>query len=144
MATDAEHLLATEQAIHELLRELEELKAQVGGYEHARKSLDEVRQTLEQLVERTSSLAEQTHSLTGTLGRIGTPEIMVRIDNARSEVSQAVGGLASRIEELHRVHEAEAAKRSQQLRRLLIGAVTLAGLSLAGTIGCVVLILAHK
>lgn len=97
MANETEQLLSTEQAVQQLLKELETLMKQVGGYDHAKQSLEEVRQGLRGLIERTSSLAEQTQSATATLGKIGTPEILARVDNAKSAVTQSVEATGGKV-----------------------------------------------
>ena len=166
MANETEQLLSTEQAVQQLLKELETLMKQVGGYDHAKQSLEEVRQGQRGLIERTSSLAEQTQSATATHGKIGTPEILARVDNAKSAVTQSVeatggrvgGGieastkavvsaireLAVRSEEARKAQEAETAKQNRELRRLVVIGLVLSGLSLLGTISLVAMSLLAK
>jgi hypothetical protein len=91
MDNQVEELLKAEQAVQDLLKELQALKTQVGGYDSAKKSLEDVRQSLNVLVETTSTLAEKTHSATTILNKIGTPEIIARTENIKLAITQLAG-----------------------------------------------------
>ena len=84
MSTDADELLKAEQAVQELLKELQNLKGEIGGYETARKSLTETQAALADLVTRISALTERTQAVAESLRTIGTPEILSRISRVRS------------------------------------------------------------
>jgi DNA repair exonuclease SbcCD ATPase subunit len=88
MDNEVEQLLKAEQEVQQLLKELQALKKQVGGYDTARQSLEEVRESLNGLVEKTSSLAEQTHLATTTLVKIGTPEIISRVESIKLAITE--------------------------------------------------------
>ena len=97
MDKEIEQLLNAELEIQKLLKELQELKKQVGGYDDARLSLEEVRQSLNDLVEKTSVLAEQTHSATTVLGKIGTPEIITHIESTKVAITEFATNSARRV-----------------------------------------------
>src|SRR5690349_13330525 len=88
MTKEVDDLLTAEQAVQDLLKELQSLKTQVGGYETARKALDAVRASLERFVDETIDLAGKTHVATATLEKIGTPEILTRIEAVKAEISE--------------------------------------------------------
>jgi hypothetical protein len=88
MASEADDLLSAEQAVQNLLKELQALKKQVGDYDSARQSLDTARQSLDGLVQQTAALAEKTHSAITTLSKIGTPEILARVDAVRLAINE--------------------------------------------------------
>jgi hypothetical protein len=119
MANEADNLLKAEQAVQDVLKQLEALKKQVGGYETAKQSLEEVRRTLDRLIEKTSTLAEQTHIATATLGKIGTPEILSRADGLK----QAIGLLAT-----------DAAKQGQRARKVALAGLIVSVICLLGVI----------
>lgn len=107
--------MKAEQEVQQLLIELQTLKKQVGGYDTARQSLEEVRQSLNGLVERTSALAEQTHSVTTTMAKIGTPEIIGRTDS----IKLAIKEFAS-----------ESAKQVKSVRSTAFAGLLISGISL--------------
>lgn len=88
MSNEAQQLLSAEQVIQELLLELGSLKAQIGGYDTARQSLQQTQGVLSDLVVKTSTLAEQTHEATLMLGKVGTPEIILRIDGGQASIKE--------------------------------------------------------
>jgi glutaredoxin 2 len=88
MANEVNELLTAEQAVQDVLKELQALKKQVGGYDSAKQSLEAVRQSLDGLVEKTSTLAEKTLSATTMLGKIGTPEIIARAESIKLAITE--------------------------------------------------------
>ena len=88
MVNEVDKLLTAEQAVQDVLEELQALKKQVGGYDSAKQSLEAVRQSLDRLVEKTSTLAEKTHSATTMLGKIGTPEIIARAESIKLAITE--------------------------------------------------------
>jgi len=125
MDAEIEQLLKTEQEIQELLRELQALKKQVGGYSNARESLEEARQSLHLLVEKTSTLAEQTHAATMMLGKIGTPEILARADSTRLAITEFA---------------AESAKGAKSARNVAFAGLLFSVLSLLVSLGILVIL----
>ncbi len=123
MANDADDLLKAEQAVQDVLKELQALKRQVGGYETAKQSLEDIRQTLNGLIEKTSALAEQTHTATTALGKIGTPEILARAD----ALKQALGQLA-----------ADAPKQADRVRKIASAGLIVSAVSLLGIVAILV------
>jgi hypothetical protein len=119
MANDVDDLLKAEQAVQEVLKELQTLKRQVGGYETAKQSLEDVRQALDGLIEKTSALAEQTYSATTTLGKIGTPEIIARAES----IKLAIGQLA-----------ADSQKQAKGVRNLVFAVLIIAAICLLASI----------
>ncbi len=76
MATDAETLLHAEQAATQLIRDLEELKRQAGGYARARGELEAIRGDAQKLIGEVSALSARAREVIGTMGAIGTPELL--------------------------------------------------------------------
>jgi hypothetical protein len=87
MNGDVDQLLAAEQAIKDVLVELDALRVQLGSYSTARDALEHVRGSLAELASKTSLLAEKTHAATTTLATIGSPEILSRLEGLRSSVA---------------------------------------------------------
>jgi DNA repair exonuclease SbcCD ATPase subunit len=119
MANDANDLLQAEQAVQDVLKELEALKRQVGGYDTAKQSLEGVRQALESLIAKTSALAEQTHTVTTTLGKIGTPELLSRAESLK----EAVAALT-----------ADMPKLAVRVRRIALAGLIVSAVSLIGVV----------
>lgn len=119
MANDANDLLQAEQAVQDVLKELEALKCQVGGYDTAKQSLESVRQALESLISKTSALAEQTHAATITLGKIGTPELLSRTES----LQEAVAALT-----------ADVPKLAVQVWRIALAGLIVSAVSLIGVV----------
>jgi DNA repair exonuclease SbcCD ATPase subunit len=117
MANDADDLLQAEQAVQDVLKELETLKRQVGGYDTARQSLEGVRQALENLIAKTSALAEQTYAVTATLGKIGTPELLSRAESLKDAIAALTADMPKQAERV----------RSVALAGLIASAVSLLG-----------------
>jgi cell division septum initiation protein DivIVA len=126
MANEAEELLAAEQAVQQLLKELEELKKQIGGYDQARQSLDAVRLTLQTMVERTQTLSEKTHLAITVLSKIGTPEIIARVDGVKT----AIKDLGIRFDDAYKLQVAAAEEQTKRLNRVATIGALLAGLAL--------------
>lgn len=119
MAGDAEQLLKAEQAVQQLVKELEKLMGEVGGYATATKTLEDVRKSLQELIGRTSELAQQAHSAIAALIKIGTPEILARINTATAAIEEKLTSAA-----------AVAAEQQAKVRTLLIASITVGTLSL--------------
>ena len=115
MDNEVEQLLKAEQEVQQLLKELQGLKKQVGGYDTARQSLEEVRESLNGLVEKTSSLAEQTHLATTTLVKIGTPEIISRVESIKLAITEFAG---------------ESTKQAKGVRTTAFAGLLISGISL--------------
>ena len=97
MANEVDELLTAEEAVQDVLKELHALKEEVGGYESAKQSLEAVRQSLDALVERTSNLAD---SATTMLGKIGTPEIIARVEHIKQAVTESAIDSANQMLEI--------------------------------------------
>jgi cell division septum initiation protein DivIVA len=119
MANDADDLLQAEQAVQDVLKELGDLKRQVGGYDTAKQSLEGVRQALEGLIAKTSALAEQTYAATATLGKIGTPELLSRAESLK----QAVAALT-----------ADMPKQADRVRNVALAGLIASAVSLLGIV----------
>jgi cell division septum initiation protein DivIVA len=117
MANDADDLLQAEQAVQDVLKELEALKRQVSGYDTAKQSLEGVRQALDSLIAKTSALAEQTHAVTATLSKIGTPELLSRAESLKEGVAALAADIPKQSERV----------RSVALAGLIVSAVSLIG-----------------
>jgi DNA repair exonuclease SbcCD ATPase subunit len=128
MNNEVDELLNAEQAIQDLLKELRVLKQQVGGYENATKSLDEVRNSLDKLVEKTSTLAEKTHSAVTVLAKIGTPEIIARTESLKLEVVELSN---------------ESGKKLKGINNVTIAGLVISVLSLATTLAILVKLFSH-
>src|ERR1039458_5058805 len=97
MDNQVEGLLSAEQAVQDVLKELEALKKQVGGYDTAKQSLEEVRQLLLSLIERTATLGVQTHPATAMLAKIGTPEIIARAESIKLAITGFAAEFAKQV-----------------------------------------------
>lgn len=126
MANEAEELLAAEQAVQQLLKELEELKKQIGGYDQARQNLEGVRLTLQTMVERTQTLTEKTHLAITVLSKIGTPEIIARVDGVKT----AIKDLGVQFNEAYKLQATAAEEQAKKLNRVAAIGGVMAGLAL--------------
>ena len=97
MAKESEQLLAAEEAVQQLLRNLERLKAEIEGYAKAKLSLEETRVGLQRLTGQIGDLAGRVASVAESLRKIGTPELLSRIDAAKTEAAAASKELGDRI-----------------------------------------------
>jgi hypothetical protein len=88
MSNESENLIQAEKAIEELLLELEELKRQVEGYKTAKEALAAVQLQLQKMIEQTQELSEETLIGVRVLSKIGTPEILTRIESVSNGISQ--------------------------------------------------------
>ena len=88
MSNESENLIQAEKAIEELLLELEELKHQVEGYKAAKEALSAVQLQLQKMIEQTQELSEETLTGVRVLSKIGTPEILTRIEGVSNGISQ--------------------------------------------------------
>lgn len=91
MADEVDQILQTEQALNELLHELNQLKGQIAGFETARSSLDQVRADLTDAASRLAGLAERLDGVTAQIATIGTPEIVARIGAAEEALGTRLG-----------------------------------------------------
>jgi len=130
MASDVDNLLAAEEAVQDVLKELHALKRQVSGYDTATQTLEAVRLSLDDLVAKTSALAERTHSATTTLGNIGTPEILTRAENIKSAISELAAASAKQSSEL----ASASAKQMRSVRSTATAALLFSILSVVASI----------
>ena len=103
MPSDAERLLAAEEAVRQLLGTLDRLKSEVGGYAKAATALSDARDQIAALVPQVGGLIGGTSEVVQVLGRVGTPEILARLDQVASTIESALQGLEqlqTRIEDL--------------------------------------------
>src|SRR4051794_40983454 len=85
MPTAVETLLTAEEAVQDLVTTLGRLKAEVENYAEAGRALGGGRGGLHGFIVRATDLAEATHATIATLGRIGTPELLSRLDAVRAQ-----------------------------------------------------------
>lgn len=88
MSNESENLIQAEKAIEELLLELEELKQQVEGYKAAKEALSAVQHQLQKMIEQTQELSEETLIGVRVLSKIGTPEILTKIESVSNGILQ--------------------------------------------------------
>lgn len=91
MATETDEFLKAEDAVNELLANLERLKGEIGSYESARKSLEDTGDALRQITASLDQAARQANGVFELLQQIGTPEIL----NEIRRLSDASGRLAT-------------------------------------------------
>lgn len=118
MGNEAEQLLAAEEAVQELLAHLTELSREMEGYSRAKSSLEDAREAVASLA---TDLKELTHCAAGiieTLGKVGTPEILARLESIGSS-SGATGNLASKAAEaVESLRESQASTHAENLESL--------------------------
>lgn len=96
MATSGvEEFLRAEDEAYRLVDELETLKKEVESYATARESLEEAQQAMTQLSAKIGDLAGRSTVVIETLAKIGTPEILARLDDLNRGVAALQSGLAS-------------------------------------------------
>jgi hypothetical protein len=100
MASEVDELLGAEEAVQQVLSELEALKAQVGHYSSAKQSLQTATDGLRSLIDKTSLLAEKAQNTIVELGKIGTPEILARISEAKQAVADSSSQVATEMQKL--------------------------------------------
>ena len=134
MSKEADELLAAEEAVQELLSELEKLKHQIGGYGAAKDSLNHVSLKLGELVQQTQKLSEATLIAITVLTKIGTPEILNSIKNINNDVIN----LSNRIDQLIKNQGANADKRANLLNSKVTISILISGLGLIGVIAILI------
>ena len=133
MSKEADELLEAEEAVQELLSELEELKRQIGGYGDARDALNHVSQKLGELVQQTQTLSEGTHSAIKVLTKIGTPEIL----NAIQELTSSLKFLAVQIDQSLKQQAIESENRIKQLNSKINTNIFISSCSLIVTVAII-------
>jgi hypothetical protein len=88
VATESEKLLEAEDAVRTLMANLTQLKEEVENYSAAGLALKKVRDDLHDLVTRTTDLAEATRAIIDTLGRIGTAELLERLQSLQAQAGE--------------------------------------------------------
>jgi hypothetical protein len=83
MATDTEKFLEAEQAVHELLENLGELKKEIESYSEAGKSFKESNDHIGHLATSITDLNRKTADVVQTLSQIGTPAILAKIEEVQ-------------------------------------------------------------
>ena len=86
MASEAEKLLQAEQAVQELLNNVGELKREIENYAQASASLSEARDHLSRLTSSIDDLVRKSTQIIETLGRLGTPEILSKVEEVKGVV----------------------------------------------------------
>ena len=133
MSKEVDELLEAEEAVQELLSELEELKRQISGYGDAREALNHVSRKLGELVEQTQTLSEGTHSAITVLTKIGTPEIL----NAIQELASSLNFLAVQIDQSLKQQAIESENRIRQLNSKINTNIFISSCSLIVTVAII-------
>jgi ElaB/YqjD/DUF883 family membrane-anchored ribosome-binding protein len=133
MSKESDELLEAEQAVQELLSELEKLKRQIGGYSDAREALNHVSQKLGELIQQTQTLTEGTHRAITVLTKIGTPEIL----NAIKELAMSLTSLAVQIDQSLKKQAIEAENRIKQLNSKINANIFISSCSLIVTVAII-------
>ena len=133
MSKEADELLEAEEAVQELLSELEELKRQINGYGDARDALNHVSRKLGELVQQTQTLSEGTHSAITVLTKIGTPEIL----NAIQELTSSLKFLAVQIDQSLKQQTIESENRIKQLNSKINTNIFISSCSLIVTVAII-------
>ena len=140
MMDEAERLLDAEAAVQELLQDLVRLKDEVDSYSTASKCLDEAKDGLNGLVSRVGDLAAGAVGIIDTLGKIGTPEIIgkidglveslsERLDDMQADLTQSTDRITKSVVAGLREQETREARRHRNLTILVIAALVLSGLA---------------
>jgi len=79
MKPHAESLLSTEEAIEQLLNDLDELRSAIGEHHDARASLEKTREQIQVLQNRLSDIASAMNDAAQSLRTVGTPQILEEI-----------------------------------------------------------------
>lgn len=136
---EIDELLRAEEAIQQLLSELEALKAQVGHYSAAKQSLQDATESLRSLVDKTSVVAERAHNTFTELGRIGTPEILAQIGDTK----QSVASSSTEVKQAILSGASELSTGLARLRRLTVRFGIIAVASMLLSIGILVRLIFH-
>lgn len=89
MAEEAEQLLAAEEAVQELLTSLRALKSEIEHYSEAKSSLTNTRDVVVNLATELSELTRRTAGIIEIIGKVGTPEILARLESICSSIKVA-------------------------------------------------------
>lgn len=89
-----EEFLRAEDEAYRLVDELEKLKKEVESYSTARESLERAQQALTQLAVRIGDLAARSAVVIDTMLKIGTPEILGRLEQLNGSVIALQGRLS--------------------------------------------------
>jgi hypothetical protein len=89
MAEEAQQLLAAEEAVQELLTNLKVLKSEIDHYSEAKSSLADTRDAVVNLAAELSGLTGRAAGIIETIGEVGTPEILVRLESMRLSIETA-------------------------------------------------------
>jgi len=84
MATDNNDFLEAEEAVNDLLENVQRLKNEIEGYGAAKETLLEVREQLGEITQSIGDIAKTAASVIQTLQSIGTAEILKEIANTAS------------------------------------------------------------
>ena len=118
MTDEAEHLLDAEAAVQELLQDLVRLQSEVESYSTAAKSLGEAKDGLNELVSTVGDLAGRSLSVVDTLGKVGTPEIIGKIEGLAELVRELNTLTAAACQQMATIHDAASTHTTKMLRRL--------------------------
>jgi DNA repair ATPase RecN len=86
MTDNKEQFLTAEEQANRLVEQLQTLKEEVKNYEEARLSLEGIQQLLSGLVPEIAHSAEETRQVIRELGKIGTPEILMKIQEIQETI----------------------------------------------------------
>lgn len=100
MANDTQQFLDAEDAVNKLLENLQQLKVEVEGYGQAKTTLLEARGQIATVVTSLSQLVEKTGQVIDTSVKIGTPEIINKLDSSRGHLESTTQSVTKTLREM--------------------------------------------
>jgi hypothetical protein len=95
MAEEAQQFLAAEEAVQELLTNLKALKSEIDHYSEAKSSLADTRDSVVNLAAKLSELTGRAAGIIETIGQVGAPEILARLESMRLSIEAEGGSMRS-------------------------------------------------
>lgn len=113
-----EEFLRAEDEAYRLVDELEKLKKEVESYSTARESLEKTQQSLNQLTAKIGDLAARSAVVIETVSKIGTPEILARLEQLNGSLDSAIERTRTEITKLREGIDSVIESQNHQFRRM--------------------------